>query len=248
MNSNEFCEQVIKQVRHATMVEKQSIRQELLNHIEDHVDALQEAGYSQDEASDCALSAMGNPEEIGRDLNKQYPLGWLVLSRAALILIILLSFSMLMMLPLLGHTFESMQARIDPTKSNFYSTRSEDSGSTTYPLNIKVPIGNDILYIYKATLQAGEDGKGSVTISTCNYDRNPFGIASQSLLNCLKAETAAGLDIRISSAGGGGNSGAYYWNLRSLPITTSETELYLTYDRYGVQMRVAVPILWEVLE
>jgi hypothetical protein len=91
MNSKEFCEQVLKQVRHATMVEKQSIRQELLNHIEDHVDALKEAGYSQDEAGDCALSAMGNPEEIGRDLNKQYPLGWLVLSRAALILINLVS-------------------------------------------------------------------------------------------------------------------------------------------------------------
>ena len=248
MNSNEFCDQVLKQVRHATMDEKQSIRQELLDHIEDHANALKEAGYTQEEASSCALSAMGNPEEIGRDLNKQYPLGWLVLSRAALILIILLSFSTLMMLPVMGHTFDSLQARIDPTKSNFYSTRNEDSGPTTYPLNIKVPIGNDILYIYKAMLQAGEDDKGNITIYACNYDRNPFGIASQSLLNCLKAETASGENILISSGGGAGNAGVNYWDFRSLPVTRSETELYLTYDRYGVQMRVAVPILWEVLE
>ena len=244
MNHKEFCEQVLRQIRHATTEEKQSIRQELLNHIEDHTHALQDAGYSHEEASECALSAMGNPEEIGRDLNKQYPLGWLVLSRAALILIILLGFALVMMLPALGNTYENIIARVNPAKSSFQISSSEDSAGKTYPLHIKVPIGNDILYIYKADLNRN----GYISVYTCNYDRNPFGIASQSLLDDLQAESAAGLDLFISNGGGGGNSGAQYLLFSTRPVTRSDTEIYLTYDSYGEQVRVAVPLRWEVLE
>ena len=37
---------------------------------------------------------MGNPEEIGGALDKQYPLGWLILSRVSLIFSILLAVSL----------------------------------------------------------------------------------------------------------------------------------------------------------
>ena len=232
MNSKEFCEQVLKQLRYATAEEKRAIRQEMLDHIEDHANALKDAGYSQEEAGECALSAMGNPEQIGRELNKQYPLGWLVLSRAALMLIILLGVSLLMTLPLLGQTYESLVARIAPTKSSFVSTGNENSGAITYPLKIKVPIGNDTLSIYEAALQGRPNGGGYISIATCNYDRNPFGIASQFLRNNLKAETADGVDDLLSG-GGGGNARAYYWTIRSLPVTRAEQEIYLTYDCYG---------------
>lgn len=249
MNSKDFCQLVLEKVHHATQEEKASIRQELLNHLEDHADVLKESGYSQEDADERALSAMGQPEEIGIELNKQYPLGWLVLSRAALMLSILLGIVIVITLPLVGHVFESLQARIDPFHSNFCSSVEKGDGSTAYSLDIKVPIGNDILSIYKVALQESRQSETgyAVSIAMCNYDRNPFGIASQSLLNNLTAKTAAGIDDCLGG-GGGGNSGAYYWVIRSLPVAQTETELYLCYDRFGEHMRVAVPLNWEVLE
>ena len=72
-------------VRHATAKEKEAIRKELADHMEDHALALMDGGYPEDHATRVALASMGDPETVGRELDKAYPLRWLVLSRLALL-------------------------------------------------------------------------------------------------------------------------------------------------------------------
>ena len=68
-------------LRHATPKEKDAVAQELQDHLADHADALVEAGWDPEEAQAHALDAMGEAKEVGRALDREFPLRWLVLSR-----------------------------------------------------------------------------------------------------------------------------------------------------------------------
>jgi len=50
--------------------ERESARQELMDHIADHTEALCAAGLSPEEAEDRAVAAMGDPNEVGALLRK----------------------------------------------------------------------------------------------------------------------------------------------------------------------------------
>lgn len=85
----EFCRRVTDQLRHVTSGEKAAIEDELRGHMEDRIEALTALNWPEDEAEQRAVAAMGDPEEVGRRLAKEYPLSWLVVGRAALVLIVL---------------------------------------------------------------------------------------------------------------------------------------------------------------
>ena len=65
-------------LRHATPKEKDAVAQELQDHLADHADALVEAGWDPEEAQAHALDAMGEAKEVGRALDREFPLRWLV--------------------------------------------------------------------------------------------------------------------------------------------------------------------------
>ena len=80
---DDFCAQVCEQVRFRP--DHAAIRAELAAHWEDHAAALMERGIPEEEAARRALEAMGDPEEIGKELDKSHSplLGWFQeLSRA----------------------------------------------------------------------------------------------------------------------------------------------------------------------
>ena len=52
--------------------ERESARQELLDHMEDHMEALLSMGFSRYEAEQQAVAAMGNPEETAKLLQKAH--------------------------------------------------------------------------------------------------------------------------------------------------------------------------------
>lgn len=72
----QFCDQVCRFVRFRP--DHAAIRAELTAHWEDRAAALAEHGLSREEAAAQALEAMGDPEEIGRELDKSHSplLGW----------------------------------------------------------------------------------------------------------------------------------------------------------------------------
>ena len=52
--------------------ERESARQELLDHMDDHIDALLSMGFSKYEAEQQAVSAMGNPEDTAKLLRRAH--------------------------------------------------------------------------------------------------------------------------------------------------------------------------------
>lgn len=242
MERQEFCDRVLARVRHATPEEKAAIRAELDAHMEDHAAALQEAGYGEAEAADRAMAAMGDPEEIGTELNRDYPLGWLVLSRVSLIAVVLVCATFLFSWPLLGITLNSLQARIAPEASSFAST-----AKYTYErnLDIRTKIGDDILRIYKVGLDVNRDGEtGNVALFFCNYSKSPFGYTSSGL-NLGYETSASTVPEKYHKDGGGGNAGAYYSLVAKIPVTRADGVVVVTYGHYGEYVRLEVPVPWE---
>lgn len=68
MDRGEFITRVLKEVRFRP--DHKSISQELADHIEDRADWFCEQGMSQEEAEAKAVLAMGEPSDIGRELNR----------------------------------------------------------------------------------------------------------------------------------------------------------------------------------
>ena len=83
MDRRQYTDRVLTSLRRVTAKEREAIRQELDGHMEDHMDALRELGYDEQEAEEHTLAAMGDPAEVGRELNRQYPFRWLVVKWAA---------------------------------------------------------------------------------------------------------------------------------------------------------------------
>ena len=72
-----WCSAVVRHVRY--LPDREAIARELRDHYEDHRQALLELGYEDELASERALSAMGDAEEVGQAMNRVHnPLwGWL---------------------------------------------------------------------------------------------------------------------------------------------------------------------------
>lgn len=90
MNKQEFLKSIRKQIHF--VIDRNSIEQEFNQHIEDSVLDLMEEGYSMEEAERISVERMGNPIEIGKQLNEEHHplLGYLwVVSRATLCLLVI---------------------------------------------------------------------------------------------------------------------------------------------------------------
>ena len=97
MDRRQYTDRVLTSLRRVTAKEREAIRQELDGHMEDHMESLRELGYDEELAEERTIAAMGDPAEVGRELNRQYPFRWLVIGRAAMVLTLL--FALLVALP-----------------------------------------------------------------------------------------------------------------------------------------------------
>ena len=145
MDRRQYTEQVLSSLRRVTQRERESIRAELDGHMEDHMEALRELGYDEPEAEARTLAAMGDPAEVGRELNRQYT-GWgfVLLGRAAVALTVVLCIQALLYLGILGMVFDSISARIYPNEPSAYT-----AVAATERVDIRIPVGNDILRVYR---------------------------------------------------------------------------------------------------
>ena len=92
MDRRDYTDRVLSSLRRVTEKEREAIRSELDGHIEDHMEALRELGYDDELAEERAIAAMGEPDEVGRELNKQYPFRWLVAKWGAILLAVCIAF------------------------------------------------------------------------------------------------------------------------------------------------------------
>ncbi len=97
----EFLGKVLHQIRFP--FDRASIRSELSDHISERVDHYLELGYDQEDAEQAAVSDMGDPTQIGIELNKEHSplLGWLW-KASGLLLGTVIVLNVLFVVPLIG--------------------------------------------------------------------------------------------------------------------------------------------------
>ena len=203
MTRTEYVERVLSVMRHVTTSEREAIRAEIDAHIEDHICDLLELDYDEALAEERTMALMGDPEEVGRELDQQYTSHfWEHLEGIAVLLLIAMGFQALMGIGILFHAVDHLEARFSP-----------DGYSSDFPaeiiaeVDLRVQVGNDILRVYQVAL--GEQSyynptleqdeiRPTAQVSVCAYDRIPFGIVSGDLFRYLKASDQRGTEANNS--------------------------------------------------
>ena len=236
MDRKAYIETVLSALRHVTGDERAAIQAELAGHIEDHMEGLLELGYSPELAEQRTLDAMGDPKEVGRELNRQYT-GWpfVLLSRAAVLLTVVLCIQALLGLGILGNLWDSVWARVAPLEPE------EVSGAVIQRLDIRVPVGSDVVRIYGVS-RLTREGVPAVGVFLCAYDRLPGGVVSGQLLAGVWIEDQRGETLEWLSGGSGRGSFGAEYQLRYVPVEETDTSVTLRYARFGEDIAVEIPL------
>ena len=237
MNRREYCDRVLSVLRYVTPAEKTAILEELDAHIEDHMCHLLERGYTEELAEARTMACMGDPEEVGRALDRQYPLHWLVISRFVTVFLVLAIFMLLSGLLTMNNTFDSFRARWAPWTN--VSERWEES--IHLRLDLRQEVGSDVVRVLGSG--AGEKwGKSAPTASVllCQYDQNPFGYVSR--MN-IYFEDCRGETVMNASSGYSSSGAAY--SMRDMYVQYGDPYVTMVCERYGIRYEIEVPLVWE---
>ena len=237
MTRQEFLDQVLTPLGRLTAQERENVRQELEEHVEDRMEALLEMGWDAELAEARCLEAMGDPAEIGREMAKQYRgKGWLWLGRAAVVLTVVVCIQALLGVGMLGAAWDSLTVRFNPPRT--ISIGELKNVEAEEELDIRAEIGNDILRIYQVSV-GEKDGQRAAMVLACAYDRWPFGIVVDSLFGRSELWNERG--ETGTSGGGSGNSGAVCAALWA-PVETGDTHVIWEYRAIGEAVRLEIPL------
>lgn len=241
---DEYGKTVCSYVKHATPDEKDWICKELSDHMEDHAAALAAAGYDEDHARRTAVESMGSAEDVGKALNKEYPLRWLILARAALILLLL---SVYWVVPQVYYSVEYLhsyyQAKYEPIQCDRYLPQ-RDLKDSLVPMDFQKEFpGGSTLSIYATSLKKHPNGSYTAYVCAVSYSKSPVVTAmdfSQNLTFTWDADTC---DYYRPSSGGSYNVFNYsIYQLNNFPEGENPTAHY---DSYGTVFDVEIPLPWE---
>ena len=235
MTRNEYTSRVLAVMRRVTAAEREAIRAELNAHMEDHMEALLDLGYEPELAEQRTMERMGDPEEVGRELDKQYPLFWLILERALKALVCVLALVLVFDALTMYSVWGSLQARTDPYE---YAGEHRLKHMNT-KLDIRREIGSDILHIYGS----GTDETGQIHVLYYWYD--------QDLLGYVTGEGVELVDCRGEEVhGGGGWSRSSRLSAHDRRGTVQYGDPYVTVvvERFDERYEMQVPLNWEEVQ
>ena len=161
MNRSEYCAQVLSHLRRLSRREREAVRAELEEHMEDRVCALLDLGYDQALAEERTMAAMGDPAQVGREMAKQYPRGWNVVTGVSLVLCVFVMFSALSSSSnrkMIGYAWDSLVYRVFPPGpetviAGTVSPREiEPVSGVTEAVDIRRTIGDNVLRVYQITV------------------------------------------------------------------------------------------------
>ena len=239
MTRSTYIQAVFSRLKRLTRREREAIRRELDGHMEDHFEALRELGYDEREAEERTIAAMGDPAEVGRALDRQYT-GWgfVLLSRAAVLLTAVLCVQTLLGLGILGNFYDSVRARISPEAVG--ADRDFSPQAVTYP-DLRIPVGNDVLRIYRVSVGTFGENIYAAEVAMVAYDRIPGGVVSERLTEAAEFADQWGCTLKSMSGRGQGSFGADY-STQYLSICEGDAYITLTYDRLGEHVAVEIPL------
>lgn len=251
MEKEEFLAALSENLKNATRKERDDVKAELAAHIEDHAADLTAAGWSAADAEAAAVAAMGDPGEIGAELNKEFSKFWGAVSRAAsLVLIVLVILSFLPLCCACVNAARSLALRIDPQghMGQYFE------GLDATPLNIRCDgADGDVVCFAMAAMTTdtltGDDGKEEdwdiAVIGLCVYDKDPFrGVA-----NDLSPEPVFHTDAPRHGGGtvtAGGGMSDFWTKIRiyRVPVEHGQKTVTATYDLYGTTFKAEIPLPW----
>ena len=161
MDREAYCARVLAGLRHLSRREREAVRRELEDHMEDHARALLDLGYDEKLAEERTVAAMGDPAEVAREMAKQYPRGWNVVAGVSLALCVFVLFSVLSSSynrRMIGYAWDSVFYRVFPPgpETVIAGTVSppgiEPVSGVTEAVDIRRTIGDNVLRVYRITV------------------------------------------------------------------------------------------------
>lgn len=182
------------------------------------------------------IAAMGDPEEIGRALQKHYSYFWLWVDRILLGLIVFILLGSLCLAPVhLGHAWQGMVARVYPMALVGEAARSW----VDQELDLKTKVGSDILRIHAV----GTEPNGRVHVFWCVYDERILGRTSQwsFFYEDCRGQEAECLNVAglISKGEGASN------HIDKVLVKAGDPYLTAVVARYGERITIEIPLTWE---
>ena len=243
MNRRDYCAEVMANLRRLTERERSAVQMELEAHMEDHMLALIELGYDEALAEERMLQHMGDPAEVGRELDLQYPPHWLILKRVAAVLTVvffLLNFTSLAQLH--NNAGDSLWARFRPEKLMDVRDWHEEI-EVVQDTDIRVQLDDVTVRVYQVALEDADAACLAYVALSC-WNRNPF--AEQPVIaNSYFWMTPAPLRVHTSSGqnptGGSGEKWAFRYEL---PVEYGDS-VQLSYDAFGRTFDLTVELPWE---
>ena len=236
MTRREYTDRVLSVMRRITAAEEEAIRAELDAHMEDHLEVLLELGYEPELAEQRTMERMGDPEEVGRELDKQYPRFWLIAERVLKVLVCVLALALVFDALTMYDVWGSLQARMEPYE---YAGKHQLE-HMNMQLDIRREIGSDILHIYGS----GTNPDGEIHVLYYWYD--------QDLLGYVTGEGVELEDCRGEEMHGGGGSWSRDSRVSSHDRrgTVQHGDPYVTVVvvRFDERYEIQVPLKWEEVQ
>lgn len=239
-----FCQSVSDAVRNATRQEQAAIRQELLEHLQDHAADLMEAqGLSEEDAAEAAVAAMGDAKEIGRALSEKYP-AWpneaaftMRILIAVLCLLLFYSVAFHQILPL-----DSLTARFSPEHAFAYP---DEAFQNAQEADYRWTLNGQVYRVYRMGLATGENKNHEpcpvVQVWICNYNQNPFLNCAGSSMQRLQFRSEDGtLCNKFQSHASHGSSRAYY-TFQEIPVSAEDSIFTISLGSNGKAFSVEIP-------
>jgi hypothetical protein len=227
-----YTEEVLKYVRFK--YDHYDIRKELNEHIEDMLQDAPE--MEEDKIDEYILEHMGDPEELGMELDKEHKplLGWTYrISRWILIFMIIINIPNAINLALtLGYTGIKLVVGYDVSEEPEYTIKTDLRGQI------------DDIYIFVEELNKYEDGTVEVRYKTIH---NPFGKSQGwtfDFAGCFYDE------FGNQYYGGGSDTGGFirYHISQFDDFNENAQKLIIDYDYNGRKFYGEIPLEWEAVK
>lgn len=222
--TEEFLDEIVSYVKF--FFDRDEIRLELKDHMMDKIEYYMEVGYDWEEAEKIAIKDMGDPREIGVELNKQHNpiIGWIWrITHIALVLFMIVNIFILGSISLIT-IFSSNNIRSIPKENIVYRIN----------LNEKVQIDNRVI---KFTNIIYEDN-GNMNIFYKDYEKG-FRSGWSGGMGTVTDD----LGTEYNGYSGSSSSGLIRKSRRTIKeFSKDASTLIINYDQYNRRYTIEIPL------
>lgn len=221
----EFLEEIISYIKF--VFDRDEIRLELKDHMMDKIEYYMESGYDGEEAEGLTIKDMGDPKEIGVELDKQHNpiIGWIWrITHIALILIMIVNIFILVPIGLLT-IFSSNNIRSIPKEDIAYRI----------DLNEKVQIDNRVIKFTNLIYEKN----GNMNIFYKAYEKGSLGSGWSGGMGTVTDD----LGTKYMGYSGSSSAGLITKARRTIKdFSQNANTLIINYDQYNRKYRIEIPL------